>query len=119
MLDNLSERKVKKYLMKKIDIFQYRDLTCYLKAVYKNRYERAVFSYRTIAVETGIGLNMLHHIFSGTQNITPRYYQSFVDLLQLKGKEKRFFELLVHVSQSEMPDKLKRKIFRQFDRTNI
>ena len=102
-----------------VSIFGFDDLTIFLEAVYKKRYIPNKFSYRTLSTKYSINISMLHGIFKGKKKISQRYGKTFTDLLKLRGKEKRYFELLMHVSQSGMPHKLQVKIMDQFNKENI
>ncbi len=94
------------------DIFKYTDLTTYLKAVYKEMNQQAIYSYRTISTYFDINLGLLHGMFNGNNKITERFLPKFIEILELKGKKKEYFQQLVYISQAEMPKKLKKKLIK-------
>jgi len=118
---NISEdlKKIFKKEKEVVSIYDFNNLTLYLEAVYKKKYISNVFSYRTISNKYNINISMLHGIFKGQKKISSRYLKIFTDLLKLKAKEKRYFELLMHVSQSGMPHKLQLKVMDHFNKENI
>jgi uncharacterized protein (TIGR02147 family) len=97
------------------NIFKYTDVSTYLKAVYKEMNQRAIYSYRTIAQHFDINVSIVHGIFNGKRKITERHFKKFIDILELKGKEKEYFEMLVYVSRSEMPKNFKKRIMDKFN----
>lgn len=73
------------------DIFKYTDVPTYLKAVYKEMNQRAIYSYRTISTYFDINVSLVHGMFNGNNKITERYLPKLIEILELKGKKERIF----------------------------
>lgn len=95
-------------------VFDYRDYRDFLKeriALLKK--ERRGFTYRFIAAE--LGLNSAGHVsqmINGTTAITPEMLKKFMDIFQIKGKERDYFTLLVQYHQTG-PMNEKRELLRK------
>jgi uncharacterized protein (TIGR02147 family) len=92
------------------DIFKYTHVPTYLIAVYAEMNQRAIYSYRTIANHFDINLSIVHGIFNGQRKITPRHIKKFIDILELKGEEKEYFQMMVKVSLIDISKKFREKI---------
>lgn len=82
-------------------IFKYRNYSDFLSdkiAAIKATNKR--FTYRYIASELGLkSAGHVTQLVKGTASITARHFPILADLLQLKGRERRYFELLVQYGQ--------------------
>lgn len=87
------------------EIFTYTDYRSYLKDKYTQlKSTQPVFSYRFFSKRAGFASpNFLKLVIEGKRNLSQESIHRFADVLKLKTKERRFFEILVHYTQAKDP----------------
>jgi uncharacterized protein (TIGR02147 family) len=84
-------------------IFDFLDYRQYLSSYYKNKKETSqYFSYRYFALKIGINSpSFLKNVFEGKRNLTRPMTERFCKALDLKFKEKLYFQNLVLFNQAK------------------
>lgn len=85
-----------------MDIYAFRDYRLFMKAVYEDRKRRnPLYSYRAMALSLGIDSSQLYRILSQDLQLSLRYVESTISNLRLKGKEARYFRILVSLGRAK------------------
>lgn len=98
-------------------IYNYLDYRVFLKDLVKAfKAKRKDFTMRNFAQEAGFGSpSYLKMIIDGQRNLTNSSMEKLAQALLISGREKEYFETLVHYNQSKKPDE-KSKLFEELNR---
>ncbi|HON11986.1 MAG TPA: TIGR02147 family protein [Chitinispirillaceae bacterium] len=82
-------------------VFEYLDYRDFLKDHYDHNKKNRFFSFRYIAVKTGIDASLYAKILNKQRHISTAKAAELCDFLKLKRTEKKYFELLVRFNRAK------------------
>jgi len=88
------------------DIFEYMSFRAFLSDYYKAAKQHTKgFSYRAFSKKAGFSsTNFIKMVIDGDRNLGPESAAKIADAMALSAAERRFFEQLVELEQSDDPD---------------
>jgi uncharacterized protein (TIGR02147 family) len=96
-------------------VFKYLDYRLFLKDVFvEKKKDNPHFSIRMVARRLGCNPGFFNRVLSGQRNLSQQYVLKLGDILKLTVKQKNYFDLLVHYTQSKKQVE-KDHYFRQLD----
>ncbi len=96
--------------MKTPDIYSYLDFRQFIHDYYTwRKKESRHYSYRVFAKAAGFSApSFIKHVIEGDRNLTGKSIAGFAKALKLDRKQKKYFELLVQLNQTENPEEHRR-----------
>ena len=113
-------RKRRQLPIPETDIYHFYDLKKYLKAmVKKGNQKRKYISYPLISKYLGVNsISYSYRILHEKKKYFPKYSnKSLSKLLKLKGNELKYYNLLFHLTNSDMPMNLKKQILKMYKKS--